>query len=124
MKEALKRHHLSFHNAWQGIRWVIHEHPNFRVDLVISAFALVLAYILGITRVENIIIVFTILLGLTAEMINTAIESITDLVTLEWRNEAKIAKDVSAGMMLIVASGAILIGVMIFLPYVSGRFIP
>ncbi len=53
------------------------------------------------------IILFTILLGLAGEMINTAIESVTDLVTTEWHMEAKIAKDVSAGMMLLIAFGAI-----------------
>jgi diacylglycerol kinase len=71
-----------------------------------------------ITSVEMTIIIFTILLGLAAEMINTALESVTDLVTTEWRQQAKIAKDVSAGMMLLVAVGAVLVAIFIFSPYV------
>ena len=58
----------------------------------------------------------TIAFGLVCEMINTSLESITDLVTLEWRVKAKIAKDVAAGMMLIYAVGAVLIAIIIFLP--------
>lgn len=64
-----------------------------------------------------LIIIFTIILGLSAEMINTSLESMTDLITREWRQEAKIAKDVSAGMMLVVSIGAVIIAVIIFLPY-------
>ena len=41
----------------------------------------------------------------------------TDLITKEWREEAKIAKDVAAGMMLTVAVGALAVALIIFLPY-------
>ena len=51
-------------------------------------------------------------------MINTAIEAMTDLITLEQRKDAKIAKDVSAGMMLIVAMGAMVVGSVVFIPKV------
>ncbi len=65
---------------------------------------------------EWTIIVFTITLGLTAEMINTSLEAMTDLITKEWRTEAKIAKDVAAGMMLTVAFGAVVVGVLVLGP--------
>jgi diacylglycerol kinase len=71
----------------------------------------------SITQTEWAIIVFTIILGLTAELINTALESMTDLITKEWREEAKIAKDVSAGMMLTTAVGAVVIAIIIFGQY-------
>jgi diacylglycerol kinase len=67
------------------------------------------------------IILFTILLGLSGEMINTALESMTDLITTEWKAQAKIAKDVSAGMMLLIAMGAVLVALFIFVPYISLR---
>jgi diacylglycerol kinase (ATP) len=54
-------------------------------------------------------------------MINTALESMTDLITKEWRQEAKIAKDVSAGMMLTIAIGAVSIALYIFMPYILPR---
>ena len=117
MKEALQKHHISFKNAFAGLAWAVASQPNFRVHLVLSALALLLGWFLGITNIEMVIIIFTILLGLTAELINTAIESVTDLVTREWREEAKIAKDVSAGMMLLVAVGAVGVAILIFAPY-------
>lgn len=117
MQEALRKHHISFKHAFAGLVWAVRTQPNFRVHLVLSALALFLGWFLGITAVEMTIIVFTILLGLTVELVNTAIEAMTDLITKEWKQEAKIAKDVSAGMMLLVATGAVLVALFIFVPY-------
>jgi diacylglycerol kinase len=78
---------------------------------------------LEISPVEMAIVFFTIMLGLSAEMINTALESMTDLITREWKQEAKVAKDVSAGMMLLVAIGAVCIAGYIFIPYITLRFL-
>ena len=117
MKEVLKKHTISFKNAFAGLAWAIKTQPNFRVHLVLSALAVGLGCFFKIAQIEWTIIIFTIVLGLSAELINTAIESMTDLITKEWRAEAKVAKDVSAGMMLTVAIGAVVVALVIFLPY-------
>lgn len=117
MKNILRQHHISFKNAFTGLVWALRSQPNFRVHLLCAIGALWLGNYVGITRGEMLIVIFTILLGFMGEMINTAIESVTDLVTNEWRQEAKIAKDVAAAMMLVVAFGAIIIALYIFLPY-------
>ncbi|MEK7543809.1 MAG: diacylglycerol kinase family protein [Patescibacteria group bacterium] len=120
MREALRKHHISFKTALAGLGWAIGTQPNFRVHLVLSALALIGGWVLRVTRLEMLILVFTIILGLSAEMINTAIEAMTDLITKEWRAEAKIAKDVSAGMMLVTAAGALIVAAVIFFPYFLG----
>lgn len=117
MKELLRRHTISFKTAFSGVAWALSTQPNFRVHILFSLVAVGLGIYFGISTIEWVIIVFTIVLGITSEMINTAIESMTDLITSQWRKEAKIAKDVAAGMMLTVAVGAVIVGVMIFLPY-------
>lgn len=122
MREAIRKHHISFKTAISGLVWAIKTQPNFRVHLTLSVLAIGFGVYLGISRLEMIIIFFTILLGLTAEMINTSIESMTDLITKEWVVEAKIAKDVAAGMMLLTAIGATCIAIVIFAPYIT-RFI-
>jgi diacylglycerol kinase (ATP) len=119
MIAQLRKHQDSFQYALEGLLWAVRTQPNFRIHLLLSAGAIGLGFYLGITRLEMLIIVFTILLGLMTEMINTAIESITDLVTREWREEAKIAKDVSAGMMVLVAVGALVVAITIFTPYLA-----
>ncbi|MBM3283042.1 diacylglycerol kinase family protein [Candidatus Gottesmanbacteria bacterium] len=114
---SLIRHHrISFKNAARGIIWAFTTQPNFRVHLLLSFCAIILGYVLKITYTEFTIIVLTIVFGLGIEMVNTSIEAMTDLITKEYRQEAKIAKDVSAGMMLLVAIGAVVIAGLIFLP--------
>lgn len=121
MMKTLRQHHISFKNAFAGIMWALRTQPNFRVHVALAIAALYLGVYLGISSVEMTIIVFTILLGLAGEMINTALESMTDLITTEWKAQAKIAKDVSAGMMLTIATGALLIAYFIFAPYIQAR---
>jgi len=118
MKEVIKRHTISFKNALSGLWWAVKSQPNFRVHLVLASLAICLSWYFGITSTEWAIIIFTIVLGLSAELINTALESMTDLITREWKMEAKIAKDVSAGMMLTVAAGAIVVAIAVFGQYI------
>jgi diacylglycerol kinase len=64
-----------------------------------------------------IILILTVLTGFTVEFLNTAIESVCDLVTTEWRKDIKIAKDVAAAMMLVYAIGSLLIAFLLFFPH-------
>ena len=122
MKKILAQHHISFKNAFAGLIWSLRTQPNFRIHVLLSLVAILLGIFLGISRVEWAIIVFTIVLGFSSEMINTSLEAMTDLITKEWREEAKIAKDVAAGMMLTVAFGAVAVAVLIFLPRILEIF--
>jgi len=72
-----------------------------------------------INYIEWIVIIFTIFVGLVIEMVNTSIEATTDAIDLKVREDIKIAKDVSAGAMLIYAIGALVIAAIIFLPKIS-----
>lgn len=122
MEKLLRQHSISFRNAFSGLWWALRSQPNFRVHIFLATGALFLCWYLAVTPIEFIVIVFTIVLGLSAEMINTALESMTDLITRDWREEAKIAKDVSAGMMLTVAVGAAIVALIIFGPKLITRF--
>ena len=62
------------------------------------------------------ILILTIVFGLGVEMVNTSIEAMTDLITTDWKEDAKIAKDVSAGMMLMTAIGTVVVALFIFYP--------
>lgn len=117
MIRHLRHHGISIRHALDGILWAFTSQPNFTIHLLISFFVLLLAFILNISNLEFAILVLTILFGLGIEMVNTSIESVTDLVTSEWKKEAKIAKDVAAGMMLLTAVGAVITGLIIFLPH-------
>jgi len=117
MMQNMRTHKDSLRDAIAGIFWAVKTQPNFRVHLILSVLAIALGWFLGITSSEMAIIIFTILLGLTVEMLNTSVEAMTDLITTEYREDAKIAKDVAAGMMLLTAIGAIGVAIFIFIPY-------
>jgi diacylglycerol kinase (ATP) len=120
MRAFIQRHTISFRYAFEGLFWAIRTQPNFRIHFSLSAAAILAGLWLGISRTEMLIIMFTILLGLMGEMINTSLEAMTDLISTEWHKEAKTAKDVAAGMMLVAAIGAVVIAWYIFTPYLLG----
>lgn len=118
----MRRHTVSFKHAIEGILYVFRSQPNFQFHTVAALLVLVASWFLGVSRMDVIILLFTIMLVLIAEMLNTAIESMTDLISLERRVYAKIAKDVAAGMVLMAASLSVIIGVVVFLPYINNLF--
>lgn len=100
----------------EGINFVITNESNFKKEIVIGIIALLLSYILKISRIEFTIILIMIALVLTSEIINTSIEKVVDLYTKDYNNLAKIAKDVSAGSVLVMSIFSLLVGAIIFLP--------
>jgi diacylglycerol kinase (ATP) len=72
--------------------------------------------LLGLAWVEWALVATVIVLVLGAEMVNTMVESLVDLVTQEYHPLAKVAKDVSAGVVLLTAVGAAVVGILIFAP--------
>lgn len=109
-------HHISFKHAWDGIKYASSTQPNFRVHAIIGALVIVFAIVLQVSLVEWIVLLLTITLVIVAEMINTSIEAMTDLIEEKHHRHAKIAKDVSAGMVLISAISAVIVGLVIFVP--------
>lgn len=106
----------SVKNCFDGISYVITSEKNFKREIALGIIALLLSYILKISRIEFIIVLIMICLVLTSEIINTAIERTVDLVTKEYHELARIAKDVSAGSVLVMCIFSSLIGAVIFVP--------
>jgi diacylglycerol kinase (ATP) len=77
---------------------------------------------LGIGRVEFTILVILSILVLSVEMINTALEAITDVLFKEYDERAKYIKDIAAGSVLITALGAAIIGYIILYDPVKDFF--
>lgn len=96
------------------------RHANFQRQLAAALGVLMLGCIVGLTKVEWAVLFLTIGLVLAAEMANSAIEAVVNLITVERRSQAKIAKDVAAGMVLFTAIIAIVIGVLLFMPKLVG----
>ena len=113
----MNRFFASFKYALEGLGHIIKNHPNFKFHLLAALTVLITSIVLKVSATEFIILLFGITFVLIAEMINTAIEEITNLVTTEHKKEAKIAKDVGAASVLLASALAIIMGIIIFLPH-------
>lgn len=112
----------SFRFALEGLKYTVVTQRNMRIHFLVSLAVLLTSLMLPISKLEVLILFLTISLVLFAELINTAIEAVVDLVTEEYHPLAKIAKDVAAGAVLITAGLAVLVGISIFFPYLNLLF--
>ena len=117
------RHLLkSFSYAWAGIVYAFHRDQNLRVHVLIAFLVIIASIYFKVNAFEMGILGVMILLVMVAEMLNTAIEKMVDLITTEHRENAKIAKDVASGMVLLTAVGSIVVGILVFYPHISRLF--
>jgi diacylglycerol kinase (ATP) len=106
----------AFKNAFEGCFYAFTTQRNFIIHLILSLLAIILAWWLKISFERFLFLIFAIVFGLTIEMVNTAFEKTIDLITEEFNLKAKIAKDLAAGMMLLVSLGLAIIGFLILFP--------
>ncbi len=107
---------LSFRFAFRGIRYLFKTQPNARIHLIAAAIAITLSFILGITPMEWTMIILAIGFVFSMEMINTALEYFTDLVSPDIHPKAGLVKDLAAGAVLFSAIAAFCVGCIVFLP--------
>jgi len=112
----------SFSFAFQGIKTAFKREPNFRIHTTFAVLVLILAAILRFTPIEWLILAFTITFVITLELLNTVLEAMVNLISPDINEEAKVAKDVSAGMVLVVSILAVIVGLILFVPKILFLF--
>lgn len=106
----------SFGYALDGIYLAVKLDQNVRFHLVTSVLVLILSFVLKISTIEFLFIIMAIFFVLISEMVNTAIEEMTNLIIKEHHVSARIAKDVAAGAVLLSAVFAVIIASVIIVP--------
>lgn len=106
----------SFSYAFAGINHFFKTQHNAWIHAVACALTLIFGVVCQLNATEWCIIIFCNAIVFTAEILNTAIEWLTDLVSPDYNELAGKVKDVAAGAVLISATGAAIVGVIIFLP--------
>lgn len=112
----------SFGYAFEGIVLALEENQNLRIHFVIALLVMFASIWFHVSKFEMGIVGVMILLVISAEMVNTAIEKMVDLITNEHRKEAKFAKDVAAAMVFLNAVGAAIVGLTVFIPHIMHLF--
>jgi undecaprenol kinase len=109
---------LSFKYASQGIFNALKEEPNMKFHFLAAIVVILLGIYFRINTVSWLAVILAIGLVLTLELTNTAIEEIVDSFTSEVHPGAKKAKDVASGAVLVGAVTAVVVGLIVFLPYI------
>lgn len=115
---SIKARLRSFSYAWQGIKLLIGTEHNAWIHCFITVVVIGMGFFFGINRYEWMMIAGCIGLVFAAEAINTAIEQLVNLVSPQYHPIAKKVKDLAAAAVLICAIAAVVIGTLIFYPYI------
>jgi len=112
MKARLK----SFVHAWNGLRDIVSGQANFRIHLMAAILVILAGFLADLTPMEWCVIILAIFLVLAMEAANTAIEKAVDLLSPEYHETARKAKDTGAAAVLLSAIASVAAGLIIFLP--------
>ncbi|MCB9224806.1 MAG: diacylglycerol kinase family protein [Crocinitomicaceae bacterium] len=118
-KFSIKERIRSFKYALEGIVYFTKTVHNGWIHYLATFITVSLGIFFKLNIVEWLWIIQAIFLVFIAEMVNSAIEKNVDLVTEEQNERAKRAKDMAAGAVLLAAFYAIIVGVIVFLPYLN-----
>jgi diacylglycerol kinase len=106
----------SFRHAFRGLGLVLARERNARIHALAALAALAAALWLGLDRDEIALVVVTIVLVLAAELVNTIVERLLDLVHPDRSEPVRAIKDMSAGAVLVTALGALAVAGLLLLP--------
>lgn len=107
----------TFKNARKGMRLSLKSEQNIRVHIICGALALSLGFALHFSIVKFCILLLTIVMVISAEMMNSAIEFALDSIYHnKYSKMVGMAKDIAAGAVMIVTVVALMIGVLLFVP--------
>lgn len=106
----------SFVYSFNGVIAFLKSGPHAQIHLAATITVAALSVFLGLTRMEIIVICFSVGFVWITEMINTAIEKTMDFITLKKHEEIRIIKDIASGSVLIASIVAVVAGLIIFIP--------
>ena len=113
----IKRLFKSFKYALKGLKKIFKEEQNFRVQSFIGVIVILLGIYFNINSIEWSILVIIIILVLLMEIANSGVERIADVLQPRINSYVKEIKDIMAAAVMVSSFGAIIVGIIIFLPY-------
>lgn len=123
MQYDFKKQLRSFGYAWKGIRCCVGKEQNLSFHLIATVLTVLAGFLLDIARTDWMIVILCIGVVIAAELFNTAIEKLVDLVSPQRHPVAGQVKDIAAGAVLVCAATAAIIGLIVFIPYLTRFFL-
>jgi len=116
----VKKHIRSYKAAFSGLNIAFNHELNFQIELILTLLALALSFFFQITKLEWVIVIFCIGITLSAELMNTSIETLSELK--RFHEVIRKIKDLAAAAVLAVAVMDVMLGIIIFTPYILEKF--
>jgi diacylglycerol kinase (ATP) len=109
----------SFNHAFQGVVYAVRRERNMRIHVAVALLVLIASLFLNLSKLELVAVLVAIAFVIAMELVNTAIEAVVDIVTDEYHERAKAAKDMSAGAVLLAAVNALAVAYLVLADHVS-----
>lgn len=112
---GLRRVRNAFDYSLAGLAAAFRHEDAFRQEVMLAAVLIPLALVLPVAAPGKAMMVFSVLVVLIVELINSAIEAVVDRVSLEHHHLAKRAKDIgSAAVLIALVAVALVWGLVLF----------
>lgn len=108
----------SFLNAFRGVFLMIKTERNFQIELLAFVINLFLIFYLKFTSIDAVLVLMASVAVLSAEIFNTAIEKICDIIQPDFDKRIGFIKDIAAGAVILVAITSVIIGVIVYWKYI------
>ena len=115
-KQECKKLINSFKYAIEGFVSSFKTERNMKIHVLATSVVVALGFYFKLNLIEWCFISTAIALVIGAELFNTALETIVDMISPEKNPKAKLAKDISAAAVFTLAIAAIVVGLLIFIP--------
>jgi diacylglycerol kinase (ATP) len=118
----MKKFFKSLLHALGGVRYALLHEQNLAIEFFCALFVIAFSFLFDISKLEWFIVIINIGIVFTAELFNTAIENLCNMIHKETHPVIKIVKDVAAGAVLITSITAFICGCIIFFPILFSFF--
>ena len=112
----------SFTYALRGMKYVLKYEKNFQTEVGFAILVVLAMAYFQVTRAEMIVLFLIIMVVLIMELLNTVMERIVDILKPRVHPYARLIKDIMAAGVLVSSFFAVIIGLIIFIPYIISRF--
>ncbi len=121
--DNFKKLFRSFHYAFRGLKYMLKNEQNFQIEVLVGIFIVILMFLFPTRALEKIALFIVIFATLAIELVNSMFERMVDILKPRVHPYAQLVKDITAAAVLLSCVGAIIVGVIIFYPYIKDLFL-
>jgi len=120
---SIKKFFQSFRYASRGLKYALKNEQNFQIEFLAGIFVVILMFLLPTRTLEKIALFIVIFAVLVIELINTIFERVVDMLKPRVHPYAQLVKDIMAAAVLLSSVAALIVGLIIFWPYLEDLFL-